>query len=107
MSGDPYQRTQEALDADPSCVMAHCLKGLLTALGHTNPAVVAACLEAAERESVKANISVGGSTEGAIEERVGERERVFLATLRAWSGGRWREVCLLRVRGTLAGSIFG
>ena len=96
LSGDPYQRTQEALDHDPSCVMAHCLRGLLAALGQSDPAAVSACLAAAEREleAVAAHLGAepGADLPGGRVGRTGERERVFAATLRAWSAGRWREV---------------
>eukprot|EP00752_Nemacystus_decipiens_P009858 g8795.t1 len=94
LSGDPYQRTQEALEHDPSCVMAHCLRGLLAALSQSDPAAVAACLAAAEREleAVAASLSAEAGGEGIRRE--GERERVFAATLRAWSAGRWREGAL-------------
>lgn len=84
LSGDPYQRTEEALEADPACVMAHCLGGLLTALGHSNPELVAACLARAESELAAGVVREGGGEGG--------RERAFAATLRAWAGGRWREV---------------
>lgn len=98
LSGDPYQRTQEALEHDPSCIIAHCLRGLLAALGQSDPAAVAACLAAAERELEAAAARLGAEAvadlppgEGIVR-REGERERVYAATLRAWSAGRWREV---------------
>lgn len=93
LSGDPFQRTQEALEADPGCVMAHCLRGLLAALGQGDPATVSACLEAAERELAARDAN---DMEGGREVEEGrERERVFAAALRAWSGGRWRQVCMI------------
>ncbi|CAM9228679.1 unnamed protein product [Scytosiphon promiscuus] len=96
LSGDPYQRTLEALEHDPSCVLAHCLRGLLTALGQSDPAAVAACLADAERELQAAALldTVASIGTGGGEQEEGERERVFTATLRAWSGGRWREGAL-------------
>eukprot|EP00903_Cladosiphon_okamuranus_P020596 g18906.t1 len=96
--GDPYQRTQEALEHDPSCVMAHCLRGMLAALGQSDPAAVAACLDAAERELEAVNVRLSAETDSGLAGggvgREGERERVFAATLRAWSAGRWREGAL-------------
>ncbi|CAM9645825.1 unnamed protein product [Pylaiella littoralis] len=98
LSGDPYKRTQEALDHDPSCVMAYCLRGLLAALGQSDPATVAGCLAAAETELEKRAADLGhgaGANEGNKGVgREGERERFFAATLRAWSAGRWREGAL-------------
>lgn len=79
--GDPYRRIQEALEVDPSCVMAHCLKGMLAALSHADPVAVDVSLADAER---------GLMAYGEGEE--GRRERVFASALRAWSAGRWREV---------------
>lgn len=65
--------------------MAHCLGGLLAALGQGDPGAVADSLAAAERE-----LAARGSVEGGGG---GGREQAFAATLKAWSGGRWREVC--------------
>lgn len=86
--GDPYRRTQEALEADPSCVMAHCLKGMLAALSHADPIAVDLSLADAERDLM----AYGVGEEGL-------RERVFASALRAWSAGRWREVNVWMSRG--------
>lgn len=83
--------------------MAHCLRGLLAALGQSDPAAVAACLAAAEGELEAAVARHGAEADADLSEegvgREGERERVFASTLRAWSAGRWREVRLGGGRG--------
>ncbi|CAN0041415.1 unnamed protein product [Ectocarpus sp. 4 AP-2014] len=93
LSGDPFLRTQEALEHDSSCVMAHCFRGLLAALSQSDPPAVAGCLAAAERGLQLQGIDVGDGDDAAPAKE-GERERVFAATLRAWCGGRWREGAL-------------
>lgn len=78
--------------------MAHCLRGLLTALGHCDPATVSKSLDSAEKglRLVARSTSVPGmDARGGIlaDDKMGwRRERVFAATLRSWSAGRWREV---------------
>ncbi|CAM9613383.1 unnamed protein product, partial [Discosporangium mesarthrocarpum] len=99
-NGDPHRCAQQAIDADPSCTMAYCVKGLLAALEGLDPAIVAESLAAAEaslsfspEEGEEGNVEGGQGAGGA--RGPWQREQVFVEALRAWAFGRFREGALL------------
>lgn len=112
-TGDPYKPLQDAIEDDPSCVLAHCMRGLMISLTHTDPTAVFHSLAMAEKEFATAcrvegvtidfrrsSMIAGGSRRGSVVDL--RREWAYLAALRAFSAGRWRQVCVRASRLSVA-----
>ncbi|CAM9988490.1 unnamed protein product [Choristocarpus tenellus] len=110
-TGDPYKHALKALDADSSCIMAHCIRGLLAATTGENPVAVTDALAAAKAhlpplegqgrdkgklvESVPAvgpAVTAGGGEGGVI---FAYREHVFVKALESWASGQYRKGALV------------